>query len=294
MGIARTMRPAYLTTSSVESARAPGASTSTISSMRSAGPDPDIATSNPPATAARAIALPALPAPTMPRRRSVASLLNTGCVRGRRDLVVRCRLLRRIREQLPDSRDHLPSVQLDGRHLLFVWYPPGRVGQVEPAEPEDANDPRNFGRDGFHRSEIQRSFVDLGLESIHRRPRPPALGRGLLEDMSPMWPLDVRGFLVGPGHEPVRVHTYALHRLSELVESSFVELNQRQEPDRRPADHGQHEREAVARGPDHRLGIAANANPYGQMSLREGRTEVLVGEWGTELARPGDGLVSQQ
>src|SRR5260370_41811612 len=30
------------------------------------------------------------------------------------------------------------------------------------------------------------------------------------------------------------------------------------------------------------------------MSLREGRTEVLVGERRAELARPGDGLVSQQ
>src|SRR5713226_9170876 len=197
------MRSACLTTSSVVRARAPGASTSTIRSMRSADPDPEIATSYPPATAARAIAVPALPAPTMPRRRSVASLLNTGCIRGRRDLVVRCQLAGRIREQLPDSRDHLPSVQLDGRHLLFVWYSPGRIGQVEPGEPEEANDPRNFGRDGFHPSEIERSFVDLGLESIHRRPRPPALGRSLLEDMSPMWRLNVRGFLVGSGYEPV-------------------------------------------------------------------------------------------
>src|SRR6266852_8333016 len=214
IGIARTMRPAYPTTSSVESARALGASTSTISSMRSAGPDPDIATSYPPATAARAIAVPALPAPTMPRRRSVASLLNTGCIRGRRDLVVRCQLAGRIREQLPDSRDHLPSVQLDVRHLLFVWYPPSRVGQVEPAESEKANDPRNFRRDRFHRPEVQRSFVDLGLESIHRRPRPPALGCGLLKDMSPMWPLNVRGLLVGSGYEPVGVHADGLQRLS--------------------------------------------------------------------------------
>src|SRR5467141_1579203 len=205
IGIARTIRPAYLTTTSVESARAPGASTSTISSMRSADPDPEIATSYPPATAARAIAVPALPAPTMPRRPSVGSLLDIGRspIRARQARVAWCRLLGRIREQLPHSRDHLPSVQLDGRHLLFVRYSPRRVGQVEPAEPKKANDPRNFGRAGFHRSEIQRSFLDLGLESIHRRPGPPALGRSLLEDMSPMRPLNVRGFLVGSGYEAV-------------------------------------------------------------------------------------------
>src|SRR3979490_1707270 len=131
--------------------------------MRSAGPEPDIATSYPPATAARAIAVPALPAPTMPRRRSVTSL-DTGWspVRPRRATNAWRQLLGRIGEQFPDSRDHLPSVQLDGRHLLFVWYSPGRVRQIEAAEPEKANDPRNFGRDRFHRPEIQRSFVNLG------------------------------------------------------------------------------------------------------------------------------------
>src|ERR1700674_302026 len=207
IGIARTMRPAYLTTSSVERARAPGASTSTISSMRSADPDPEIATSYPPATAARAIAVPALPAPTMPRRRSVGSLLDTGRspVRAREAPVAWSRHLVRIREQLPDSRDHLPSVQFDGPHLLFVRNSPGGVGQIEPAQPEKADDPSDLGRNGFHRPEVQRSLVDLGLEPIHRRPRPPALGRGSLEDMSPVRPLNVRRFLVGSGHQPVRV-----------------------------------------------------------------------------------------
>src|SRR6202022_904424 len=149
-GIARTMRPAYRATSSVVSGGAPGASTRTISSLRSADPDPEIATSYPPATAARAIAVPALPAPTIPRRRSVGSLLDTGCsrVRRRRALVAWRWLIGRFREQFPDSRDHLPSVQLDGRHLLFVWDSPGRVGQVEPAEPEKADDPSDLGRHG--------------------------------------------------------------------------------------------------------------------------------------------------
>src|SRR3981189_1670889 len=119
--------------------------------MRSAGPEPEIATSYPAATAARAKAVPALPAPTIPRRRSVGALLDTGGsrVRARRDLFAWSQLLGWLREQLSDSRDHLPSVQVDGRHLLLMWYSPGRVGQIEPAEPEKANDPRNFGRDRF-------------------------------------------------------------------------------------------------------------------------------------------------
>src|SRR5207253_508050 len=120
------------------------------------------------------------------------------------------------------------------------------------------------------------------------------LGREALVDVSPVRPLNFRGLPVGPSDEPMRMQTDLLQWLSVLLEGSFVELDQRRESDRRPADDGQHEGEAVARGPDHRLWIAANANPYRQMPLREGRAEVLVGERGAELARPGDGLVSQQ
>src|SRR6266446_9948506 len=90
------------------------------------------------------------------------------------------------------------------------------------------------------------------------------------------------------------MHTDRQRRVSVLLESSFVELDQRCESARRPSDDSQHQWEAVAGGPDHRLGTAPDANPRGQMSLWEGRTEVLVSERGAELARPGDGLVSQQ
>src|SRR6266478_3868684 len=119
------------------------------------------------------------------------------------------------------------------------------------------------------------------------------VGRAL-EDMSPVRPLNLRGFLVGSGHEPVGVHTDALQRLSVLDEGPLVEIDQRQEPDRRSADYGQHQREAIARGSDNRLGTAANANPHGQVTHWEWRTEELFGERGAELARPRDRLVSQQ
>src|SRR6266550_3010128 len=95
---------------------------------------------------------------------------------------------------------------------------PGRVGKVEAAEPEKPNDPRDLGRDGFDRPEIKRSFVDLGLESIHSRPRPSALGRSVLENMGPVRPLNVHSFLVGPGHEAMRMHTDALRWLPVLHE----------------------------------------------------------------------------
>jgi hypothetical protein len=43
---------------------------------------------------------------------------------------------RRLREKFSHPRNHLLSIQLDGRHLLFVRHAPCGVGQVESTEPE--------------------------------------------------------------------------------------------------------------------------------------------------------------
>jgi len=40
------------------------------------------------------------------------------------------------------------------------------VGHVEPGEPEQPNGRRQLGRDGFRRSDIQRSAGDLGSELL--------------------------------------------------------------------------------------------------------------------------------
>jgi hypothetical protein len=64
------------TSRSVVTARAPGARTSTVNAISSADPDPEMATSYPAAIAARAIVVLSLPAPTMPRRRSLGSGLT--------------------------------------------------------------------------------------------------------------------------------------------------------------------------------------------------------------------------
>src|ERR1700674_4527458 len=140
MGIARTMRSEKRTTSSVEASRAPGASTSTIRAIRSAAPDPDMATSHPPAVAARAIVVPTFPAPTIPKRRPAISALNTGrSSRGPRAHAGGGLLNRGFCEKFPHARNHLASVQLDGRHLLFVGYSPRGVSKVESAETQQAN-----------------------------------------------------------------------------------------------------------------------------------------------------------
>src|SRR5580704_7407814 len=193
MGTAKMMSSACRATSAVVTACAPGASTSTISSMRSGAPEPDTATSYPPAVAARAIAVPIFPAPTMPKRLWAASCPDTGrsSARGHKARDGRGQLNRRICEELPHPWNHLASVQLDGRQFLLVRNAPGRIGQVESTEPEQSDDPRDLVRDRLRRPEIQGSLLDLTLEPLHRRTGPSPLGGGVLEHVRPMRILDV-------------------------------------------------------------------------------------------------------
>src|ERR1022692_624929 len=204
MGTARTMMPAEPTTSSVVTGRAPGASTSTISAMRSGGPEPEMAMSYPALIAARATVVPIFPAPTMPRRRSVGLLLDIrGSVIRRRRRTRGCRLGGWLREQLSDAWNHLAPIELDRRHSLLVRHSPSGIRPVESAEPELPNHRGNLGRHGFRRSEIQRSVCDLGLESLHRRARPSSFGGCALKHLRPVRPLNRDSFFVRPGHESV-------------------------------------------------------------------------------------------
>jgi hypothetical protein len=107
-------------------------------------------------------------------------------------------------------------------------------------------------------------------------------------------PLNVNGFLVRSGDVSVRVHTDRERRLPVRIERTLVEVDQRCESPRIPADDCQHQRQTVARGPNHRLRAATDTHPRGEMPLRERRTEELLGERRTEAARPGDWLVAQQ
>src|ERR1700730_12653540 len=132
------------------------------------------------------------------------------------------------------------------------------------------------------------SSISAWNRSIVRR------GRCVREHMGPVRPLSIQCFLVGYGHIAVRMHADTQQRISVGAESSFVEFDQRCETDRRAADDGQHQREAIAGGPHHRLWAGTHANPGWQMSLWKRRTEVLIGQRGAELARPGDGLVPHQ
>src|SRR5258707_3235391 len=61
-----------------------------------------------------------------------------------------------------------------------------------------------------------------------------------------------------------------------------------------PTDDGEHQRQAVTGGPDHRLRAAADTHPRREASLWERRTHVLIGEWRSSGAGPGDGLIAEQ
>src|SRR3984893_6717591 len=295
MGTARTMRSAKPTTSSVETARAPGASTSTISAMRSAAPDPEIATSYPAAIAARAIVVPTLPAPTIPRRRSPVSPLDTGLSRHPRGDGARWNGGNgMIGEQFAHPRDQLAPGELDCRQPLFVRHSSSGVRQVKSTEPEQPHHRGNLGGDRFWRSDIQRSACSFGLESGHRRACPSALARRLLERLLPVGVLNIDGLLICPRNVSVRMHSNRQWRGAVRLERALVDLDQRSEAAGRSADDGEHQGKAVAGGPHHRLRAATDTNPGGKVSFRERRSHVLVYERRSQLAGPGHRWVREQ
>src|SRR5438128_4196744 len=263
--------------------------------MRSAVPDPDMATSYPAAIAARAIVVPTRPAPTMPRRRSPLSPLDTGLSRHTGgDVGGWNRGNWMIGQELAHPRNHLAPVELDRRQPLFVRHSPGGVGQVESTEPEQAHHRRYFGRDGFRRSDIERSAGSFGLESGHGRAGPSALERGLLERLLPVWILDINCLLICPCNVSVGVHTNLQPWVPVGIERALVELDQRCEAAGGSADDSQHQGQAVAGRPNHRLRAAADTNPGGKVPFGESRSYVLVYEWRSKPAGPCHGLLAEQ
>src|SRR2546430_13251043 len=88
--------------------------------MRSAPPDPDMATWYPAAIAARAMVVPTRPAPTMPRRPSPVSPLDMDLRRHRFGGITGRNLgYRMMGQQLAHPRNYLPPVKLDPRHPLL-------------------------------------------------------------------------------------------------------------------------------------------------------------------------------
>src|SRR6266404_7517712 len=61
-----------------------------------------------------------------------------------------------------------------------------------------------------------------------------------------------------------------------------------------PTDDGEHQRQAVTGGPDHRLRAAADTHPRREASRWERRTYVLIVEWRSSGSGPGHGLIAEQ
>src|SRR6202165_356448 len=199
-----------------------------------------------------------------------------------------------VGQELAHPRNHLASVELDGRQPLFVRHSSSGVGQVESTEPEQPHHRGYFCCHGFRRSDIERPFGYFALESGHRRPGPSALERGLLERLLPARPLNVDRLLLCPRHVSVRVHAYRQWWVLVGFECALIELDQWRETAGRSADDGQHQGQPVASGADHRLWAATDTNPGGKVSNRESRGHVLVYERRSKLAGPGHGLGPEQ
>src|SRR5438132_4667362 len=199
-----------------------------------------------------------------------------------------------IGQELAHPRNHLASVELDGRQPLFVRHSSRGVRQVEATESEQSHHGGYFCSYRFRRSDIERSAGAFGLESGHRRACPSALERGLLERLLPVWILDVNGLLICPRDVSVRVHTNWQWLVPVRLERALVQLDQRCEATGRSADHGEHQGQAVAGGPDHRLRAPTDTNPGGEVSFGESRGDVLVYERRSKPAGPGHRLIPEQ
>src|SRR5258708_33690236 len=92
----------------------------------------------------------------------------------------------------------------------------------------------------------------------------------------------------------MRVHADRQRWVPELLEGTFVEVDEWGESARRTTDDGQHQWQAVARGADHRLRAAPDTHPCREVSCWEGRTHVLVDERCSDGAGPGHRLVADQ
>ena len=100
---------------------------------------------------------------------------------------------------------------------------------------------------------MQRAAVDFLLEGSLRRRRPTALGADAIARRLVMRPEFFARLGVGLGDIAMRVDADFARRLAELRIGAMVEIDVRCKALGIAADDGEHQRQIVARGADHRF-----------------------------------------
>ena len=168
-------------------------------------------------------------------------------------------------------------VELDGRHDLLVGQAGHAELQVEPAGVEVAKVRDDLLRDGLRGADVERAVgADIAAnDSFGRRPE-----AALLRDARQCQSATAARTRSAPARRSrrrgrARGRPPAAQAGRTCSRACRNSCGEGREPRRRAADDREHQREPVARGADHRLGAAADADPDRERRL-EMRHDVLV------------------
>src|SRR6185312_13751328 len=191
-------------------------------------------------------------------------------------------------EQFAHPRDDLLAVELDGGHELIVGQAGQAVLQVEPGGAQRAHVRGDLAGHGLRRADVQRPVrAGFAVERRLGRDGKAALLGDQRDDLPPGGPELRLSLLVGGRDVAGRVHQHGPRWLAELLQRPPEQLRVGGEPGRRAADDGQRQREPEPGGADHRLRVAAHADPRRERPRLQVRYDVLAQQRRAGLALPG-------
>ena len=129
-----------------------------------------------------------------------------------------------------------------------------------------------------------------GLEVGPAHGRPASLPSDLGHHRVELRPGRIGRLLRGVRDEPVRVDAQGRSCVPGLEGSAPVDLGERGEPLRHPADDRERHREAERPGAGSGSGVASDRDPDRERVLRRPRVDARVVEWCAKAAGPGDVL----
>lgn len=162
------------------------------------------------------------------------------------------------------------------------------VLQIEPVQPQRAHGAGDLDRHGLGRAHVHRAVLDVVIELRGRQRRPTTVTTDPVPGALEVWVQQLARLLIGRGDEPGHVHPHRLGGHRQLAQRPVEQIHVGAEPLGVPADHGEHQPEAVARGAHHRLRRPADADPHRDRPALGGRVHLRRLQGGSVRAAPGD------
>ncbi len=137
-------------------------------------------------------------------------------------------------------------------------------------------------------------MVGLVVELRSTHGWPTALGADAVTQGLVVGPQLLACLRVGLGHVAGRVDADRLDGSLQLSEGALIEIDVRDEALGIAADDGQHHRQVISRGADHRLRAAADADPGLEWLVALAWEDLLVDQGSAGSALPGHGPLADQ